>query len=420
MTKVRLSGWAAGVVAASVAAAAAWWSFQQAQARHHWHEAKLALELQDANRARAHLAQCLSWWHVRSDVRLLAAQAARLADQFDEAEEHLAFCEQLAAATPDETLRRERALLQVQQGDYRDHLDLLAPNGPTDPQLSADVLDVIAHGYASTFYTAQAVDCLRRLSQFDPEHVRGNLLAGKIYATMRFYGQAIGFFEKAVQRFPDALAPRLELAKCLLELGEVRQAAAHLDALHQRFPDETEVLFAQALIYVYRAQANEAKRVLQQILNSQPDHVDALVELGRLEFRHGDPKDALGWLHKAIAVNPDKIEAWDAQARCHEALSQAEEAERCRQELSRLNRELGEATRLALMATQEKPDDLNLRFETANRFERLHDPVKAVQWRFCTLQLDPAHQPTHRALAQFFERNGQPHRAARHRALGGG
>jgi tetratricopeptide (TPR) repeat protein len=350
----------------------------------------------------------------------LAARAARLADEYEEAEEHMALCERLMALAADKNaVRQERALLQLQQGDYRGSMELLAAD-ESDPERAMDELDALAHGYARTFYTPESLSCLRRLAQRDPLHVRGNRLAGTIYATMKYYDRALPFYRRAVERLPDALDPRLDLAKCLLELGEIREADAHLQTLRQRYPDDPDVLFTAARIHLYGAQADEARRLLRTLVESHPDRVDALVELGRLEFQHGDPKIGLAWLEKAVLHNPDKIEAWEAQAHCHEALGQAEPAKRCQREVVRINRDLGEVTRLALIATQEKQDDLNLRFEVANGFERLHEPVKAVQWRYCTLHLDPGHRPTHRALAAYFERSGQPNRAARHRALAGG
>jgi tetratricopeptide (TPR) repeat protein len=420
MTKGGLLRRVLGVAAAVLAAAAAWWSLRQAQARHHWNEAERALDRQDPQSARVHLGHCLSWWRRRLDVHLLAARAARLADQYEEAEEHLTFCEQFPPVQEDwDAVRRERALFQIQQGDYRRPLEFLAPEG-AGPHLPMDALDALAHGYAQTFNKSEALKCLRRLVQHDRLHVRGNLLAGTLYASAKYYDWALPFFRNAVEGLPTAFRPRLELAKCLLELGQTREAAAQLQALRQRYPDDPDVLFSQARVHLYRAQTGEAKNVLQELVQSHADHVDALVELGRLEFQYGDPRISLAWLDKAIRLNPDKEEAWDAQARCHERLGQAKEAKRCLQEAARIRHEFGEVMRLALTATQEKLRDANLRFEVANGLERLHVPAKALQWRYCTLYVDPYHQPTHRAMAAFFERSGQPHRAARHRALRGG
>jgi predicted Zn-dependent protease len=416
MSKRRIAGWGVGVAAAALATVAAWWSFQDAACRNHWREAHLAFEDQDAERARFHLAPCVAWWNGRLDVRFLAARSARLAGNYDEAEEHVAFCER-HGGLPDEELRRERALLQVQQGDFNGYRESLMPEGPNDPRLPPSVLEAMARGLEATSFFDQAVAMLQQLFQQDPENPRGNLLAGSIFLRKHHAAEALWYFQTAVRQLPDALVPRLRLAECLLELGQPREAATHLQALVERYPGNPEVLMAQARLAVYRAQPAEAKQVLRRLLTLKPNHVNALVALGRLEYRHGDPRDALICLNQAVEIQPYKLEAWEALAWCHAALGEPAEENRCLVEYARVGRELGEATRLALLVRQEKTDELDLRIELAERYERLHDTARAIEWRLCTLHLAPQHAATHRALADLFERTGQPHRAARHRAL---
>jgi predicted Zn-dependent protease len=318
---------------------------------------------------------------------------------------------------PDDDVKRERALLQVQQGDFKGYLENLTPLGPDDPALDSTVLEALARGFEATSFFDQAMGSLQRLVRQEPDNPRGHLLAGSILLRKRYAGQALEHFQTAVRQLPGALAPRLKLAECLLELGESRQAAAHLEALRKRYPRSPELLMSLAHLSEYRAQPAEAKRALRQLLDIEANHVDALVSLGRLEYRHDDPRDALVWLNRAIQMQPYKSEAWEAAARSHAALGNLDEEKRCLAEFARVGRELGEATRIAQLIMTEKANDLDLRIELAKRYERLHDPAKAIQWRLCTLHLDPRHAATHRALAELFERTGQPHRAARHRAL---
>jgi predicted Zn-dependent protease len=234
---------------------------------------------------------------------------------------------------------------------------------------------------------------------------------------MKYDDQAREHFERAVRRLPDARRPRLRLAECLLKLGEAREAERHLRALDERSPDDPGVLLALARLHEYRGQVTEARRASDRLLDLRPAHGDGLVERGHLELHHGDARDALPGLRRAVEAHPGRADAWEALARCQEALEQSAEAQHSRDELARVKRELGELTRLALVVTQEKANDVALRAEVAERYERLGDFDRAIPWRICVLQLDPAHRPTHAALANLFEKTGQPHRAARHRAL---
>src|SRR5205823_1020883 len=99
------------------------------------------------------------------------------------------------------------------------------------------------------------------------------------------------------------------------------------------------------------------------------------VERGQLEYRHGEPREAVGWFRQAVQAHPDKLEAWEGLAQCYQALAQPDKARPCREEAARISRELGELTRLEVQVTQEKQGELALRFEMANRHERLHNPT---------------------------------------------
>jgi predicted Zn-dependent protease len=413
MTRRALVHWSIGAAALALAALATWWSFCHAQYRYHFQAARRALTAHDTDLARVHVHQCLALQD-QPEGRLLAAQAARLAGDYEAAEAHLRVCE--ATADVPVEVQRERALLQIQQGDFRGPIDYLQSTA-TSPEPPADVLEAMAHGLEATLFFDQAAVCLQRLFEKDPEHPRAHVLAGDIFLRKRHAEPALHEFQTAVEQLPDAFRPRLRLAECLLELGQVRQAAAHLEALRDRYANRPELMLAEARVAVYCARPQEARDILQRLLAAHPNHLDALVTLGQLEFHQGEPRDGLPPLQHAVALYPDKPEAWEGLAHCRAALGNSAEEQRCLAEFDRASRALGEVTRLIVRVMQEQPDDVKLRIEVAERYERLHESAKAIQWRFCVLHLDPDHAPSHRALARLFEQTGQPHRAARHRRL---
>ncbi len=406
--------WTIGAGAVALAALAAWWSLHHARYRYHELEARRALAAEHADLAGIHLAYCLACGE-QAEVRFLAAQAARLSGDYEEAEAQLARCE-ANAELPAADVRRERALLQIQQGDFHGNIEYLQSEtlGREPPP---DVLEAMVRGLEATLFFDQAVDCLQRLFVRETDHPAAHVLAGDILLRKRYAEPALHEFQTAVEQLPNAYRPRLRLAECLLEQGRTREAAAHLEALHERYADRPELMLAEARVAVYRAEPGAARGILHRLLAAHADHVDALVTLGQLEFRQGDPRDALPWLQRAIALHPDKPEAWETLARCHAALGESDAAKRSLAEFDRCSRELGEVTRRIVRVMQERPDDVLLRIDLAERYERLHEPAKAIQWRFCVLHLDPQHAPSHRALARLFAQTGQPHRAARHRAL---
>jgi tetratricopeptide (TPR) repeat protein len=401
---------AAGVVVA--------WSYHYSEARRHWQQARIALDQHDPEAARKHLAHCLRRWDADFDVRFAAAQAARLARQLDEAEEHLTVCERPGSdGHLDESVLRERALLQVQQGDFSGYLEKVAPRGSDDPTLSADVLEALAHGYAATFYDNGALACLRRLLEHDPKHGRALLLAGEIQMRATQYEEAAAYLEQAVRCSPHAQLPRRRLAECLLELGKLREAATHLDFVRDRNPDDADILYIQARLLVYTGQLEEAKKGLERILAADPNHAQALLERGQVEYRHGDPRKALAWFELAATLQPGKREVWQGLVHCHEALAQPEQAAKFREAADWLLRELGDMTRLELQHVQQPTGGVDFPLEMARRCERVHLFAKAAAWRIKVLQIDPQHQATHQALADYYDGSGQLHLAKRHRTL---
>ncbi len=298
--------------------------------------AQHALDTQDADLARVHLAQCLAWAGDQPKLRLLAARAARLAGDYEAAEEQLTICAG-DPGLPEAEVKRERALLQVQQGDFRGHLEYLQGTSNTR-EPPPDVLDAMAHGLEATLFFNEAAACLQRLFAQTPDHPRARVLAGNIMLRKRYAEPALHEFQSAVDQLPGAFTPRLRLAECLLDLGQVREAATHLQALQVRYADAPELLLAQARVAVYRAQPQEAMEVLRRLLVAHPDHIEALMTLGQLEFRQGEPRQALPWLHSAIRIHPDKPEVWEALARCHAALGEQDEERRCLAEFDRASR----------------------------------------------------------------------------------
>src|SRR5439155_19011752 len=79
----------------ALAAVAAGWGWRQVEARRAWQAAQECLQRQDFARAGRHLAVCAAAWENDPEVRLWATRAARLSDDYEEAERHLAACEAL-------------------------------------------------------------------------------------------------------------------------------------------------------------------------------------------------------------------------------------------------------------------------------------------------------------------------------------
>src|SRR5262249_13608655 len=80
-----------------------------------WHAARRALARQRPRQADPHLQRCLRAWPNSPAVHLLAARAARLADDHEAAERHLAECQRLERKSSDASVL-EWSLLRAESG----------------------------------------------------------------------------------------------------------------------------------------------------------------------------------------------------------------------------------------------------------------------------------------------------------------
>lgn len=99
---------------------------------------------------------------------------------------------------------------------------------------------------------------------------------------------------------------------------------------------------------------------------------------------------------------------------CLQAAHKDEEARRCFDRLREREADVLRVDRQTLQANRD-PHDVALRYEIARDLMRLGREQDGVAALFLVLEQEPRHGPAHAALAEHFERAGQPARAARHR-----
>jgi predicted Zn-dependent protease len=411
--------WVLCLAALGVAAGAAWAAYRFAEGRDALRAAERALADQDPDRTRTLLADMPAGWRDRLDVRLLGARAAREAGDLDAAEEQLTACERLVR--PEDSrgndVSRQRLLLQMCQGDLGGNLERLSPEEPADPALTADELEAVARGFVVTHDLDDAMACLAHLDRKQPSHVRGLVLAGEVLQQVGKFDDAVDRFTRAVERRPGDRLPRVRLAGALILAGRVREAEPHVAALLERFPDDPEVLLAAARLARYRGDIPAARDLLDRTLAEHPDHAAALLIRGQIECQDGDVRRAIGFLERAARADPAAPEPWEGLIHCYTALDRPSERDRCRAELDRLRAERGACVRLEYLVQGDRVPNPPALVELAERNERLHRFADAIGWRFRVLVVTPQDRSSRRALAALFEAVGQPHRAARQRAL---
>jgi tetratricopeptide (TPR) repeat protein len=351
-------------------------------------------------------------------AHLLAARAARRHDAYAEAERHLKASVEVGGVTPATAL--ERLLLTAQQGDL-DGLEALlrAHTGADDPE-AVPVLEAMAKGYLNRYWRENALVALNMLLEREPRHPQAWLLRAQVWEERVRHGEtardpeALHDYEKALEVSPSFEA-RLGLARTLYRLGRPWDALLEFERLGREQPAHPEVLLGLARCRYALGDVDEARRLLDALLARYPQDAAALLERGRLARHAGQPDEAAKWLRQAASLAPrHDCEALGLLYQTLEAEKKTEDAHRCLDELRQREADVLAVERMTLHLNRQ-PYDLALRYAIAQGLTHLGREQDAVAALYFVLDQDPRHQAAHEALADYFERTGQPARAARHR-----
>jgi tetratricopeptide (TPR) repeat protein len=380
---------------------------------YHYHAGQQALERRDLEAAQHHLEECLRVWPRSASIHFLAARTARRRDALAEARRHLTACQQLEGVTPTRSL--EWKLLRTQEGElerFENELQSLVEQHHPDRVL---ILEALARGYQTALRLPDFLNAVDLLLALQPDHFQAHFWRGQVADSLGRPEDALVSFQKALDLEPQAEDARLRLAVSLERMGHPREAQAHYDYLRQRQPDNLEVLLGLARCHREAHDLEEARHLLDALLKVHPGHVAALVERGRLAFYLESPDAAEVWLQRAVARGPYDRDAHRLLLVYLEAQGKTDAARQCRAALQQIEGDIARSAALMLQV-MDTPHDAALRSEVGILLLRLGQEEEGLHWLTTALEEDPGHRPSHNALADYYERTGQPERAARHRA----
>jgi Tfp pilus assembly protein PilF len=384
-------------------------------AYYHYRAGQQALAQRDFEQARHHLGRCLKVWFWNPQPHLLAGRAARWAGDFDEAEEHLRKCRALGG--PEDAVHLEQELLLVQQGQLdgvnQELVERLDQNGH-DRIL---ILEVLAPAYLARYRVADAAALVQRWLELEPDNLQALLLGARVYWYLPDRKQDLALcLRRIVELDPDNLPARLTFGGFLIEAGQPGEALTQFQYLRERTGDSADVLAGLARCQRALGRLDEARQFLDRLLTLQPRNGPALAEQGRLALDQQVPAEAARWFERAAAEMPyekDILAGWE---QCLERLGKRLEAEQVKLRLDRVNADLARLSEITV-AVARSPHDARLRCEAGAILLHCGQDREALRWLESALQEDPGYLEAHRLLADYYERAGQPDRAAEYRRL---
>jgi tetratricopeptide (TPR) repeat protein len=396
----------------AVAAASIVWQRQRFQ--EHYRGAMEALSENDFVRARAQAALCLQARPNSVPARILSSRIERLAGDYDEAEHRLDECRQMGAAG--EAADLEALLLRTQAGDLTDSQTLAARVDANDPE-SVAILEALAHGYRKAYRFRDALRCLGRLIEMQPDHARALTLRGQILQGLGHDSAAADDFRRAVEARPTVDEFRVCLGEVLLNMNRPDEAAIQFETLAQHLGTNPAVQLG--LARCLRAQGRrlqESLATLRRLTSLYPEEGPMWLDRGQLEMDTENLEAAEASLRQAVRLAPNDqasnyrlLQCLRRRGRQKEAATVQAHLAVIEQDLDRLN-----ALRRKLL---EQPFAPEKRCEVGQLCLRVSKEEEARGWLESALWQDPRCRAAYEGLALYCERVGNNVAATRYRQL---
>ncbi|HEY7331276.1 MAG TPA: tetratricopeptide repeat protein [Gemmataceae bacterium] len=381
-------------------------------ASYHLRAGRAALERYHTGEAVAHLQSTLTIWPRDPETLLLAARAARRSGAFDAANHFLDLYQE--QRKEDESLNLERICLRAQRGEPESVVNycrtLIEQNDPASPLL----FEALAQGYLRSFQPHLGEMLLQMWLTQEPDNPQALFILGQIYDLQTRRGDAIKTYRAALTADPTLDEARLSLCDALMQLGSFEEAQPHVEYLCARLPDNPKVQVYLARIRDRQGQSEQAERILEGVLAQQSHYAPALLDRGILALRAGQFVEAEKYLREAVQLDPSDYQAHDRLAFCLEQNNKEAEADKEREHLKQMVKDMQEIQALAKGQLEQSPHDADLHYQIGMISMRAGSVAEGLRWLNSALRENPNHQGARKALMEYYQRKGDLGKAREH------
>jgi putative PEP-CTERM system TPR-repeat lipoprotein len=267
--------------------------------------------------------------------------------------------------------------------DAREPAALLAKNFPADP-MSAYVRALYAKQVEEY---VQALDALKVVLDYEPDHAMSIFLMGEVYAAMGNPDLALEKFTLFHRLKPDSVLGRRRLAAMLNEGGSPKQAIELLEPLLEQSSVDPEI--AAVLASAYTALGDKQRAKGYQSLFFSLGSVTTATRVALKDLNSGDTRQGISKLELLLEHAPEKPET-----RIMLAVSLLSAGE------------YDKALAISTDLVAERPEDAQVQYLHGSVLELSGDPITAVQFYESALTLDPTFSMADLALARIEMRSG--------------
>jgi len=392
---------------------------RQLWAAWHYQAAQSAVEKRDFPAARRHFEKSLRVWNSSGEAHFHAARAARRNGDLEEAERLLQEAQRLNWVP--EAIAVERALLRVQQGDYRVVLSYLMNCVRRNHPDSLLIIEILVPPLTVALDIGPLMECLEKWTEIEPANPQPFFRKAQFHERYRQWNDSMANYRRAVELAPADAEIRFRFGSFLLGRKSPDEAYEHLEFARQNLDaaprlDRTQVLVRLGICLHELGRDDEARRLLQQLRETQPNDPTVLTLMGQIELDLGNFEQAESYLRQAEARARYEPALLSALERCLRLNQKTAEAAEIAKRMTRVEADLKELDQLARESSL-SPADPEPRRQIAIRLMRNGVEHEAKRWLDSALQRDPNHAPTHSTMADYYEQVGDLTRAAEHREM---
>jgi Tfp pilus assembly protein PilF len=407
--------WVAAVLVLVGIAVAADWAYEQYRVAQLAGTVRQLFAARHYEQAREPLRRWLSEWPGSAEAHYYKAWLSLVFDQPREAIQAIEQAKKLHYDS--DPLAYLVAIYQARAG----HMNLAEPvlvrayRQESEPR--AEVAKELAKIYLASFRLTQAADAIERSRLLAPEDPQPYLWSNEIASR----GSAepailIQNYRAALERNPNLDKARLGLAEQLSKDRRFDDAEQEYRTYLERNPKDASALVGFGRNFFQRGDLETATQYFEAALKVDPRQPDALKELGQIDLRLGRFQKASERLRLLTEIQPYEYEVRYSYA---QALKLGGDQARAQIETEHAARLRKEQDHIAQLRTNllSNPNDAAIRYEVAKWMLENGHQQEGLDWTSEILRAAPRHGPTHRLLADYYQKLGNPGRANYHRLM---
>jgi Flp pilus assembly protein TadD len=237
-------------------------------------------------------------------LRRLAAIQMR-AGQFADARGTL---ERLASVEPTVAVLSDLGRAAAKAGDHRAALGYLARARSLEPE-NASVHFLFGVVCMELDLAAEAYESMKKAVSLDPENPAVNYMMGAVSLHRHESSEAVPYFEKYVRLQPDDPRGKFALGVARFYSNDFDGAERDLAAIAEQPVTAAGANYFLARITRQAGRLEEARRYVDRSIQVVPRYADAWAELGLLQTRAGQFKEAEASLQKALSLDAENYQA---------------------------------------------------------------------------------------------------------------